>query len=95
MMGLAVLPGRLANELGTMAEMLLNGVDIKEHPEMEPHATWLNEIRARRNDIAAENANDIVKEEIGAVFAEVLADAGVFKRTPSGKEAFLKFIHTL
>ena len=94
-MGLAVLPGRLANELGTMAEMLLNGVDIKEHPEMEPHATWLNEIRARRNDIAAENANDIVKEEIGAVFAEVLADAGVFKRTPSGKEAFLKFIHTL
>ena len=39
-MGLAVLPGRLANELGTMAEMLLNGVDIKEHPEMEPHTSF-------------------------------------------------------
>ncbi|MDE7300524.1 MAG: UDP-glucose--hexose-1-phosphate uridylyltransferase [Lachnospiraceae bacterium] len=94
-MGLAVLPGRLSGELGTMAEALLNGVDTEKHPNMEAHAAWLNEIRARRNDITPENADRIVKEEIGAVFAEVLADAGVFKRDAAGREAFLRFIGTL
>lgn len=94
-MGLAVLPGRLAGELDTMAEALLNGVDTEKYPNMEAHAAWLNEIRARRSDITEENADRIVKEEIGAVFAEVLADAGVFKRDTAGKEAFLRFIQTL
>ncbi len=94
-MGLAVLPGRLAGELGTMADALVNGVDTEKHPEMEAHAAWLNEIRARRDDITAEHADAIVKEEIGAVFAEVLADAGVFKRDAAGKEAFMRFIGTL
>ncbi len=94
-MGLAVLPGRLAGELGIMADALVNGVDTEKHPEMEAHAAWLNEIRARRDDITAEHADAIVKEEIGAVFAEVLADAGVFKRDAAGKEAFMRFIGTL
>ncbi|MDE7325657.1 MAG: UDP-glucose--hexose-1-phosphate uridylyltransferase [Lachnospiraceae bacterium] len=94
-MGLAVLPGRLSNELDTMADALINGVDTKKHPEMESHAAWLNEIRARRNDITAGNADDIIKQEIGAVFAEVLKDAGVFKRDTAGKEAFLRFIKKL
>jgi UDPglucose--hexose-1-phosphate uridylyltransferase len=94
-MGLAVLPGRLANELGTMADALINGVDTEKHPEMEAHAVWLNEIRARRKDIMPENKEAIAKEEIGAVFAEVLADAGVFKRDAAGKEAFMRFIGTL
>ncbi len=94
-MGLAVLPGRLAGELGTMADALVNGVDTEKHPEMEAHAAWLNEIRARRDDITAEHADAIVKEEIGAVFADVLADAGVFKRDAAGKEAFMRFIGTL
>lgn len=94
-MGLAVLPGRLANELDTMADALVNGVDTTKHPEMDAHAAWLDEIRARRGDITTEHADAIVKEEIGAVFAEVLADAGVFKRDAAGKEAFMRFIQTL
>ena len=94
-MGLAVLPGRLAAELSDMEYALLNGVDIAKHPNMEPHAAWLNEIRSRRGDIRVDTAAGIVKEEIGAVFEKVLEDAGVFKRNEAGKEAFLRFTSTL
>lgn len=94
-MGLAVLPGRLAGELDDMADALVNGVDTEKHPNMEAHAAWLNEIRSRRADITRANADAVVKEEIGAVFAQVLADAGVFKRDAAGREAFLRFIGTL
>ncbi len=94
-MGLAVLPGRLSGELGEMAEALISGIDTEKHPNMEAHAAWLNEIRTRRDDITKENADAVIKEEIGAVFAEVLADAGVFKRDAAGREAFLRFIRTL
>ncbi len=91
-MGLAVLPGRLAEELSEMAESLIQGVDLDKHPKMESHAEWLSEIRARRTDINKENADEIVRQEIGSVFEQVLLDAGVFKRTPDGKEAFLRFV---
>ena len=93
-MGLAVLPARLAKELDDMAEVLVHGVTA-QFPDLAPHWEWLEDIRARRNDITAESAPRIVKEEIGYVFQQVLEDAGVFRRDDQGHQAFLKFMQTL
>lgn len=91
-MGLAVLPARLAGELPDMAGALLHGVNLEKYPNMAVHQAWLDEIRSRRTDITPETADAIVRQEIGAVFEQVLLDAGVYRRTPTGKEAFLRFL---
>lgn len=93
-MGLAVLPGRLAGELDEMAATLVGGADPAQSPQMQPHAAWLEEIRSRR-EVNAENAMAVVQEGIGRVFEQVLLDAGVFRRTAAGKAAFLRFLESL
>ena len=45
--------------------------------------------------ITEENVMDILKEEVGITFVHVLEDAGVYKCTPEGREAFMRFINTL
>ena len=62
---------------------------------LEKHADWVEEFLPKYNNITTNNVMDILKREIGAVFVHVLEDAGVYKCTPEGRKAFLKFIHTL
>lgn len=87
-MGLAVLPSRLKNELEEVKKTLVSG----EEPEnsIALHAEWMNMLREKYS-FTEENADQIIQNEVGAVFERVLEDAGVFKRTPEGKEAFLRF----
>ena len=91
-MGLAVLPSRLKKSIAMLEEALTNGRNPAEMPELKPHEKWANDIIIRHPELNAENVGDILKEEIGKVFLEVLNDAGVFKRNQSGKLAFLRFI---
>ena len=91
-MGLAVLPSRLAEELVAVEELLLNGT---KSDLTVPHEEWANGIKARHPELNAQNAADIIRTEVGAVFEQVLLDAGVFKRDNSGKAAFERFIGTL
>ena len=42
--------------------------------------------------VSREELNRIVEQEIGFVFAQVLEDAGVYKRTEEGREAFSRFL---
>lgn len=95
-MGLAVLPARLKNEMQLLADTLVNkGVDaVRANETLEKHADWVEEFAAR-NVINADNVNDIIQQEIGAVFAKVLEDAGVFKRNEQGSTAFKRFVGTL
>ena len=91
-MGLAVLPARLKAELQALEEAILSGAELSG--ELEKHAHWVNELQQKHHFIV-ENVSDILKTEVGAVFAKVLEHAGVFKRSPEGRAAFLRFIDTV
>ena len=94
-MGLAVLPPRLTKELARLETAMLSGEDITAVPEIASHAEWANDILARRSGFNADTAQQIIREEVGAVFEQILRDAGVFKYTPEGESAFARFIDTL
>ena len=94
-MGLAVLPPRLKPELEALADALVNGKDLRANELTASHADWAESFAVNYSEINEENAMDIIKAEVGKVFAAVLEHAGVFKRTAEGKEAFLKFIKTV
>ncbi|MBD5128800.1 MAG: UDP-glucose--hexose-1-phosphate uridylyltransferase [Ruminococcaceae bacterium] len=91
-MGLAVLPQRLAEELGAVEDMLLG---LGESALTAPHEKWANEVKDRHPEMNSKNAAEIIRAEVGAVFEQVLLDAGVFKRDEKGAEAFAKFIAEL
>ena len=93
-MGLAVLPSRLKNELNGVAQALVRGDDLRADETLAKHADWAEELKTRYT-FTAENAKEILRREVGAVFAQVLEHAGVFKCTPEGREAFLRFIHSV
>ena len=91
-MGLAVLPARLAGELPVLAKALYSDADLTQTDSLRSHMPWLEEVRTRHPEANAENAEAIIQQEIGAVFEQVLLDAGVFKRTDAGKAQFLRFV---
>ena len=88
-MGLAVLPARLKEELAAVAAHLAVGEDLRADPLTEAHAEWAEGFAGR---VTAENAADVVNEETGKVFATVLEHAGVYGRDEEGQAAFLRFI---
>ena len=90
-MGLAVLPGRLSRELDSLKDAILAGSDIRADEVLEKHADWVDQLKAQYT-FTAENTEEILKQEVGKVFKEVLEDAGVYKCTEAGRKAFLKFV---
>lgn len=94
-MGLAVLPGRLKQELTGLAEAMCKGQDLSADEKLSKHAVWAADILNRNPSFNCKNAEKILKEETGIVFKHVLEDAGVFKRRKEGKEAFKRFIDSL
>lgn len=91
-MGLAVLPARLRSEMEKLAEALVSGADLRADADLEKHADWAEKFADRVN---AENVHDVIREEVGKVFAQVLEHAGVYKRTAEGMSAFDRFIETI
>ena len=94
-MGLAVLPARLKEEIEILAEYLVEGKDVRSNEKIEKHAEWVDGFKPNYGAITAENVMGILEKEIGIVFTKVLEDAGVFKCTEEGREAFKRFINTL
>ena len=88
-MGLAVLPARLKQELSELEEVILS--DAEPTGALEKHAAWVAELKKEHN-FTAENVSNILKIEVGKIFAQVLEHAGVYKRTPNGTSAFNRFI---
>ena len=95
-MGLAVLPARLAKELSELAPYLIKKdvAGIKKNETLAKHAPWA-ETLLPKHTFTAKNAAGILQAEVGNVFAKVLEYAGVYKRTPEGKAAFKRFINKL
>ncbi len=94
-MGLAVLPARLKTELAAVAEGLISGKDLTADPQTASHASWAEDVKKRHPELDSANVTEILRQEVGKVFAAVLEDAGVFKRTEDGPRAFLRFIGQL
>ena len=95
-MGLAVLPARLAGELDTLEKLLIKRdlKAIQKDPALNKHAAWAEELLGKYK-FTAKNAKTILQKEVGALFAKVLEYAGVYKRTPQGQQAFERFLKTL
>ncbi len=93
-MGLAVLPSRLKEELSGLADAILTGRDIGDDPVLSKHAQWAADMK-QRYAFTEENVLDILLQETGSVFAAVLEDAGVYKNTAQGRAAFLRFVDTV
>ena len=94
-MGLAVLPARLKSEMSQIADAILNGDDISSIESIAKHAKWVSEWRGNYELNDREQIEDVLKTEIGKVFAKVLECSGVFKRDEKGREAFRRFTGTL
>lgn len=90
-MGLAILPPRLKDELNEVRQYLLNEAD-----SVNPiHQKWADTIKQSNHRLTEENVEQIIQRAVGKVFVEVLEDAGVFKQTKKGDRAFARFIDTL
>ncbi len=93
-MGLAVLPARLKSEMEALADAIVSGTDISENESLVKHETWLNAFK-KDYVFTKENALSVLYAEIGKTFVRVLEDAGVYKATSEGRDAFLRFIDTV
>lgn len=94
-MGLAVLPARLKQEMEELSNAILSGADIRANEMLEKHADWVEEFMPKYESITEETVMDILHKEIGLVFSQVLEDAGVYKQTEEGQKAFDRFVASL
>ncbi|PWG00108.1 UDP-glucose--hexose-1-phosphate uridylyltransferase [Levilactobacillus bambusae] len=89
-MGRAILPARLKTEMVEVQKYVLG-----QPNNMAPiHQEWADQLKDR-HQFTVENVTEILDQEIGAVFARVLEDAGVFKQNAEGQQAFSRFIKTI
>ena len=94
-MGLAVLPARLKDEMAALQEAILNGKDLRSDKALEKHADWVEEFLPKYDTVTKDNIEEIIQKEIGLVFSEVLEDAGVYKCTEEGRKAFMRFVESV
>lgn len=94
-MGLAVLPARLKQEMALLKEYILTGKDVAQNEDLAKHAEWVAEFLPHYTSITEDNIDQILEQEIGKVFVQVLEDAGVYKWTEEGHAAFLRFVQAL
>ncbi len=94
-MGLAVLPSRLKEEMEILGKYIVDKKDIRENEKIEKHADWVERFLPAYKEITKENVDEILRAEIGKVFVGVLEDAGVYKCTEEGRAAFRRFIQIL
>ena len=95
-MGLAVLPSRLKAEMAELEAALVARTPVEQYSEaLQKHAEWAAELLGRHPELDAGNVEAIVQEEIGHVFAQVLEDAGVYKRDEAGQAGFVRFLESV
>lgn len=99
-MGLAVLPGRLENELDIIANILCGKIEYnrekaQDNQEINKHIPWIERMLSENLTLSYSEAKELVKKEVGIIFSKVLEDAGVFKRNEKGQEGFSKFLNNI
>ncbi len=93
-MGLAVLPSRLKNEMALIKDAMLSGKDIASIEAIASHKEWA-EMIMNKYDINEDNCEEILQQEIGIVFTAILEQCGVYSRDEEGKKGFIKFIESV
>ena len=88
-------PARLKGEMELLKEYILEKKDIRSNEQIAKHADWVDEFLPSYPDVNESNVEEILQQEVGKVFCQVLEDAGVYKCTPEGLEAFRRFISVL
>ena len=91
-MGLAVLPARLKDEIAALEQVYREKGDFRDNELTGKHAEWMEDILKRYSRIDADKLRCVLQEEIGQVFKRVLMDAGVYKCTEEGRVAFMEFV---
>lgn len=94
-MGLAILPARLKEELELLSNHILNNKNIKHNEKIKKHAKWVENFLPKYKNINKSNIEKILQNEVSKVFVEVLEHCGVFKCNQKGRKAFENFINTL
>ncbi len=94
-MGLAVLPARLKNEMEMLAKAILSSADIRSDELLAKHADWVDMIQEKYDVIDADNVNDILKKEIGLVYSEILEQCGVYARDEEGRKQLRRFVDSV
>lgn len=94
-MGLAVLPARLKDEMAELADAIINGRDLYSTETLASHAEWAEGFLPKYDKVDESNVMDIIHEEMGQVFKEVLECAGVYKCTEEGRKAFMRFVESV
>ena len=95
-MGLAILPPRLLTETGLLEQALKDPAQAQEimaRPEMEKHQAWYEELKAA--GAGEGDTQRAIQESIGVIFGKILGNAGVYKDTEEGREAFRRFCSSL
>lgn len=87
-MGLAILPPRLKAELAEVEKFLLG----QASQVADYHQPWADRLKAEHPDVTEDTAEEVIRDSVGQIFARVLEDAGVYKRTPEGQAAFMRFV---
>lgn len=90
-MGLAILPPRLVEELQELEDFLLDKKPLSEVAEI--HQNWARELKEESFD--EENVTNFIQQKVGDKFTRVLEDAGVYKQTEDGLKGFKNFIEKL
>ena len=87
-----MLPARLKTEMAELKQAILSGSDLRADEALSKHADWVEQFLPKYEKVDASNIDGIIEDEIGQVFLHVLEDAGVYKRTPEGREGFMRFV---
>ncbi len=96
-MGVFILPGRLKHELDLVRQILTGtNISTENYPEIEKHTSWIEKMKNKYNlPLSEDNADAIIKNEIGEICLEVLDCASVFKDTEDGRRGALKFMQSI
>ena len=94
-MGLAVLPSRLKDELKTLKDVMLKNGDVSSVESIAKHAEWAAQVKRDHPEMNEANAEHILQQEVGKVFVKVLENAGVYKCTAEGRKAFRTFVESV
>ena len=93
-MGLAVLPARLKNELTLLKDCLLGNKNIDEIDEIKKHKSWYVQLK-NQYQMSKTNVDEILSQELTNKYVQVLEDAGVFKMNDEGIGAFVSFVENI
>jgi len=90
--GMLILPSKLNEELKLLAEKILEGEDLRTDERTAKHSSWVEKFIIEYDDISSDNIMEILQNEIGRSYIEMMESAAVFKRNDTGKQAFERFI---